>query len=146
MNPITHFLAGWVVANAAGLDRRDRAIVTAASVAPDIDGLGLVVDFATRSGGSPTQWFAEYHHVLTHNLFFALLVAGVSLTLARRRWGTALFSVFAFHLHLLGDLAGARGPAPEGYPWPIPYLWPVSDAALLSWRGQWEQSSRCRVR
>jgi hypothetical protein len=69
MNPVTHMLSGWLVANAAGLDRRDRMIVTAASVAPDVDGLGLIVDFATHSGGSPTQWFAEYHHVLP-TIFF----------------------------------------------------------------------------
>jgi inner membrane protein len=138
MNPITHALAGWLVANAAVLDRRDRWIVTAASVAPDVDGLGLVVDFATHSGSSPTQWFAEYHHVLTHNLLFALLVGGASLVLAKRRGVTVFLVLLVFHLHLLGDLVGARGPAPEGYQWPILYLWPVSDAVAWTWGGQWE--------
>jgi len=138
MNPVTHFLAGWVVANAAGVDRRDRMIITAAGVAPDVDGLGLVIDLATHSGSSPTQWFGGYHHVLTHNLFFALLVAGASLMLAKRRGLTVFLVMFVFHLHLLGDIVGARGPAPEGYQWPIPYLWPISDAVSLSWRGQWE--------
>jgi hypothetical protein len=113
-------------------------IVTAASVAPDVDGLGLIVDFATHSGGSPTQWFAEYHHVLTHNLLFTLLVGGASLLLARRRGLTVFLVLFVFHLHLLGDLVGARGPAPEGYQWPISYLWPVSEAAAWTWKGQWE--------
>jgi len=138
MNPITHLFAGWLAANAAGLDRRDRMIVTAASVAPDIDGLGLVVDFATHSGNTPTQWFAEYHHVLTHNLIFALIVAGTSLIAAKQRRLTVFLVLFVFHLHLLADMVGGRGPAPEGYQWPIPYLWPISDAVSLSWRGQWE--------
>lgn len=138
MNPITHALAGWLVANAAVLDRRDRMIVTAASVAPDVDGLGLVVDLATRSGSSPTQWFAEYHHILTHNLLFALLVGIASLILTKRRGLTVFLVLFAFHLHLLGDLIGARGPAPEGYQWPILYMWPLSEAVAWTWRGQWE--------
>jgi len=138
MNPITHMLAGWLVANAAGLDRRDRMIVTAASVVPDVDGVGLVVDFATHSGSSPTQWFGEYHHALTHNLPFALLVAAASLMLAKRRGLVVFFVLFVFHLHLLGDLVGAKGPAPEGYQWPILYLWPVSDVVAWTWKGQWE--------
>jgi hypothetical protein len=41
----------------------------------------------------------------------------------------------SFHLHLLGDLVGARGP--DGYQWPIPYLKPFSDALQLSWYGEW---------
>jgi hypothetical protein len=138
MNPITHILVGWLVANAGGLDRRDRVIVTAASVAPDVDGLGLVVDLSTSSGASPTQWYAEYHHVLAHNLLFALLVGGASLIAAKQKRSTVSLVLIAFHLHLLGDLVGARGPAPEGYQWPILYLWPVSYAAAWTWEGQWE--------
>jgi len=30
---------------------------------------------------------------------------------------------------------GGRGP--EGYTWPIAYLWPWSDTPRLSWSGQW---------
>lgn len=43
--------------------------------------------------------------------------------------------LMAFHLHLLMDLAGARGP--DGYTWPIPYLYPFA-GPLLEWSGQWE--------
>jgi len=42
----------------------------------------------------------------------------------------------AFHLHLLGDLVGSRGP--DGYQWPIPYLYPFSAQWTLAWPGQWE--------
>jgi hypothetical protein len=50
MSPVTHFLVGWVVANAGGLDRRDRTIVTMAGVIPDIDGVGVIAEYLTREG------------------------------------------------------------------------------------------------
>ncbi len=136
MSPVTHFLAGWVLANAAGLDRRDRAIVTAAGVAPDVDGLGFIAEYLTREGGHPLWWYADYHHVLAHNLGFGLLTLVVSAVLATRRWKAALLAFVSFHLHLLGDLAGSQGP--DGSQWPIPYLLPFSNAWQLTWRGQWE--------
>ena len=37
MSPVTHFLTGWVLANAADLNRRDRAVVTLAAVVPDVE-------------------------------------------------------------------------------------------------------------
>ena len=45
---MTHALTGWLVANGANLERRDRAIVTVASVIPDIDGARFVADLACR--------------------------------------------------------------------------------------------------
>ena len=48
---------------------------------------------------------------------------------------TALLALTAFHLHLLGDLVGSRGP--DGYQWPISYLFPFSTAWRLTWSGQW---------
>jgi hypothetical protein len=48
---------------------------------------------------------------------------------------TAFLVWISFHLHLLGDLVGARGP--EGYQWPIPYLLPFSNRWQWAWRGQW---------
>jgi inner membrane protein len=41
----------------------------------------------------------------------------------------------SFHIHLLEDLLGSRGP--EGYQWPIPYFMPFSRACELSWHYQW---------
>ena len=40
MNPVSHLLTGWVVANTVDLKARDRALVTLAGVVADIDGLG----------------------------------------------------------------------------------------------------------
>jgi hypothetical protein len=42
----------------------------------------------------------------------------------------------AFHLHLLEDLVGSRGP--DGFIWPIPYLFPFSNRWIWSWGGQWK--------
>src|SRR5205807_867107 len=50
-------------------------------------------------------------------------------------WLTALLVFISFHLHLLCDLFGARGP--DGNQWPIPYLKPFSNAVQLTWHGQW---------
>ncbi|HXB20884.1 MAG TPA: metal-dependent hydrolase [Candidatus Solibacter sp.] len=134
MSPVTHFLAGWLLANTASLNRRDRAAVVVAAVIPDVDGLGAIPELLTRNSVHPLNWFSQYHHSL-HTLAFALAVTLVSFLVARRRWVTALLVFLSFHLHLLGDLLGARGP--DGYSWPIPYLKPFSNSLQLSWQGQW---------
>lgn len=134
MSPVTHFLTGWVLANAANLDRRDRVLVTLAGVIPDVDGLGAVADLLTRHSEQPLDWFARYHHSL-HNLGFALMVALLAYVLGNHRWKVASFAFVSFHLHLLEDVLGARGP--DGYQWPIPYLMPFSRSAQIMWHGQW---------
>jgi inner membrane protein len=134
MSPVTHFLSGWVLANYARLVRKDRAIVTLACVVPDIDGLGIVPELLTRNSAHPLLWFALYHHAL-HNLAFALVAMVIGAALATDRWKTGLFAFASFHVHLIEDVMGSRGP--DGYQWPIPYLKPFSDAPQLSWAGQW---------
>jgi hypothetical protein len=135
MNPVTHFLAGWAVAQAPGLERRERAAIAIAGVIPDADGLGIVVDFFTRNSAHPTYWWGGFHHILGHNITFALICAAAAFFLAKQRWKTAVLAFLSFHLHILGDLAGARGP--EGEQWAIPYLNPFSDRWQLVWSGQW---------
>ena len=135
MSPITHLLAGWAVANAASLSRRERALVTLAGVVPDIDGLGAIAELLTRDAERPLDWWSRYHHVLCHNVGFALVVAAAAWLLSSRRSLTAALALLSFHLHLLGDVLGARGP--DGYPWPIPYLLPFSSAWQITWSGQW---------
>jgi len=142
MSPVTHFLVGWMVANippASGphaIGRRERAAIALAGVAPDLDGLGAIPEVLTKHSAHPLLWFTDYHHVLGHNLMFALVVAGICFAVARqRRWLTALLAFASFHLHLLGDLVGARGP--DGYQWPVPYLAPFSDRWTWTWSGQW---------
>jgi hypothetical protein len=50
-----------------------------------------------------------------------------------------VLAFLAFNLHLLEDLAGARGP--DGYQWPIPFLLPFSSRWQLVWSGQWALNS-----
>lgn len=134
MSPVTHFFSGWVLANCAKLERRDRALVTIACVIPDIDGLGILPELLTRHSMHPLLWFSLYHHSL-HNLAFALIVAALAFALATRRWTTAIFALLSFHLHLFEDVLGSRGP--DGDQWPIPYLSPFSQALPWTWSGQW---------
>jgi hypothetical protein len=139
MSPVSHFLIGWVAANSATLNRRERAAVTIAGVIPDVDGLGIVAEIATRNSSHPLMWWSEYHHVLGHNIGFCLLVTAVGFALATKRWLTATLVCLSFHLHLLCDLIGARGP--DGDQWPIPYLSPFSRAWQWTWSGQWALNS-----
>jgi membrane-bound metal-dependent hydrolase YbcI (DUF457 family) len=134
MSPITHFLTGWVIANGARLDRKERAIVTLACVAPDIDGLGIIPELLTRNSSHPLFWFTLYHHSL-HNLAFALIVGIVAFALATQKWRTAWLALLSFHVHLFEDVLGSRGP--DGYQWPIPYLEPFSSKLQLAWLGEW---------
>jgi inner membrane protein len=158
MSPITHFFTGWLLASVspAGkpttLTRREKALVVAAAVAPDIDGIGIVPELLTRNSSHPLLWFSQYHHTL-HTLAFALVCTLAAYVIAgpmanftfgpsiegRRspaHPGLTAFLVFlSFHLHLLCDLIGARGP--DGDQWPIPYLKPFSNSIQLTWHGQW---------
>jgi hypothetical protein len=136
MSPITHFFMGWAVANAVpSLTKRDRAFVTWASVVPDIDGLGIIAEKLTQHSSHPLNWWSNYHHMLGHNLGFALFVSIVAAIFARQKIKTTLLVLFSFHLHLLADLVGARGP--DGDQWPLPYLLPFSKQLQLTWSGQW---------
>ncbi|HLK06585.1 MAG TPA: metal-dependent hydrolase [Candidatus Angelobacter sp.] len=167
MSPVTHFFAGWLLASVSPtgrpttLTRREKALIVAAAVAPDIDGLGIIPELLTRNTSHPLLWFSEYHHSL-HTLAFALVCTLAAYLIAgpasspfsdftfgpairgpqpsiRRSpshpWLTALLVFISFHLHLLCDLIGARGP--DGDQWPIPYLKPFSNAVQLAWHGQW---------
>ena len=99
----------------------------------------------------PLRWFSDYHHSL-HSLAFAVVVTFATLLFVWPKrfplgagihkspqvshpWTAALLAFLSFHLHLLCDLVGSRGP--DGYSWPIPYLTPFSHSLQLSWHDQW---------
>ncbi len=126
MSPVTHFFAGWLLANTTPLRKRDKALVVGAGVAPDLDGLGIIPELLTRNSSHPLLWFSEYHHSL-HTLTFALAVslaawlisAGENFSLGpkiqgrppwSRPWTAASLAFLSFHVHLLCDLAGSRVP------------------------------------
>lgn len=124
MNPIVHAELSWL-AGVRLTERRDRVLVTLAGVVPDVDGLSLAWG---------VEAYARWHHVLTHGLVAAVVVAVLFGALARRRIVVGALSFAAFHLHLLCDLAGS-GPG-----WPITYLAPFSRAETM-WSGQWNLAS-----
>lgn len=134
MNIITHALVGWCAGQRLLADRRDMLLVTAGSVAPDIDGLGVLAGLVSPDLG--LDWFSRYHHALTHNLVSGVVATIALGAVARDRLRTAAWVFVLFHLHLLCDVVGSRGP--DGEQWPVPWLYPFSDRATLVWSGQWE--------
>jgi hypothetical protein len=122
----THILSGWCVANLLRLRPRERLGCMIAASAADVDGLGIV--FGER-------YYHAYHHILGHNLFFALILAAVLCAFSRPRITFGIYLALS-HLHLLMDYFGS-GPL-----WDIYYLWPISrfhlrcDAAweFFSWQ------------
>jgi inner membrane protein len=136
MNIIEHFFIGWCVANVSSeVSRRERMIITAAAVVPDLDGLGMLVEIPTRNTSNPLLWWTDYHHVLGHNVAAAFVITVLAFILAKQRWLTSALALISFHTHILGDIVGARGP--DGYQWPIPYFLPFSPTPELVWNGQW---------
>jgi inner membrane protein len=138
MSPVTHGLISWLVANVPGVDRRGRAAVTLAGLAPDLDAFGYPFEALTRGSEHPLEWFSRYHHQLCHNALATLVIAACAWWWAGRSWRVAALALVTANLHLVCDLIGARGP--EGYHWPIPYLTPFSPLEF-SWSGQWRLDS-----
>lgn len=137
MSPITHFLAGWVGAERFQTSKRDAALIALAGIAPDLDGLGIVIDFATRTLGMPeTDYYQSLHRMYGHGLAAALLIAAVCGALGSRGWAVAIWSFVSVHLHFLCDLLGSRGSSPEDI-WGIFYFSPFTTAHEVSWSGQW---------
>jgi inner membrane protein len=101
MSPVTHFFAGWLLASVSptgrptALTRREKALVVAAAVAPDIDGLGIVPELLTRNTSHPLLWFSQYHHSL-HTLAFALVCTLAAYIIAGPLASSGLFSNFTF--------------------------------------------------
>lgn len=136
MHIVTHLLVGWNTGAAAGESGRDLALVSWAGVLPDLDGLGLLVDVATRKLGMAETDFYAWHHVYGHGLPATLVIAAACGLAARRKWRTAALALLTAHLHLLGDVFGSRGSRPEDI-WEISYLAPISNAWQVAWAGQW---------
>ncbi|MHB8875217.1 MAG: metal-dependent hydrolase [Myxococcaceae bacterium] len=124
MNPIIHGELSWLLAQKLEA-RRDRLLVMAAGLAPDLDGLTLLAG---------EDAYGRWHHLLSHGFVAALGVTGACALFARRRLTVALLALAAFHLHLVCDLAGS------GAGWPLYYLYPFSERAI-GWSGGWELAS-----
>ncbi|ESP92450.1 metal-dependent hydrolase [Pseudoalteromonas luteoviolacea] len=132
MAPGTHFLLSWTISTTLLKHRRERSLVTVSGVAADLDGLGLVIDLLIGT----TNWYGQLHHVLTHNLVTGVIFASICAWLASAQkhvvWA---LSFTCFHLHILCDVLGSKGP--DGFQWPIYYLYPLSSDFTLVWAQQW---------
>jgi inner membrane protein len=114
-------------------------LVTLAGTIPDIDGIGLLWDlpFSRASNGDLIYW-TKFHHVLGHNITFCLALVFITYFLACRKLMACIAVFLVFHLHLLCDLAGSKGPDQF---WSIPYFLPFSNAWDFVWKGQWALNS-----
>ena len=137
MSPITHFLVGWVGLERFQASPRDKALVVLAGLAPDLDGLGIVVDFATRTFGLPeTDYYQSLHRMYGHGLPAAVIIAAVAAAFSVRGLAVAAWAFLSVHLHFLCDLLGSRGTTTEDI-WGIYYFAPFTTAYEVSWSGQW---------
>jgi inner membrane protein len=137
VSPETHLLASWIIAAKTTDNARDCRLVALAGILPDADGLGLIADIVSQVAGSKeTHLYAYYHHYLLHGALGGMLIAAVAACFARHRWRVALLALLVFHLHLLCDFIGSRGPAPEDL-WPIFYFGPFDKDPMWVWKGQW---------
>ena len=135
MNPETHLLASWVIGAKATDNARDCRLVALAGILPDADGLGLVLDWVNQALGRRTFFYQHYHHYLLHGIFGAVLIAALVTCFAQRKWRVAFLALLVFHLHLLCDLVGSRGPDPVDL-WPLFYFGPFTKDPMWIWRGQ----------
>lgn len=139
MSPIAHFIGSWLVAAATVKNPGDRRLVTLAGVLPDLDGLGMLADVAKSlvTGQEATfVYYQRFHHLWLHGWPGALLVAATLACPGQQRWRVALWCLVTFHLHLLCDLLGSRGPSPAEL-WPICYGEPLFRHPVWFWKGQW---------
>jgi hypothetical protein len=137
MFPETHLLVSWVIAAKTTDNPRDCRLVTLAGILPDADGLGVFADMASGTWcHTQTHFYANYHHYLLHGAFGGVLFTALLAAFARRRWRVAFLALAVFHLHLLCDFVGSRGPSPEDL-WPIFYFGPFTKDPMWIWKGQW---------
>ena len=133
MSPGAHLLFSWLSGVEFLKNRRERTLVALTGLAPDLDGLGIIVDKIT---GSTTYYF-NYHHYWGHSIFAAITLATVSSLLSKTQGVRVWFlSMFVVHLHILCDVLGSKGP--DGYQWPVYYFYPLLPEFGLTWKYQWE--------
>jgi inner membrane protein len=140
MSPLTHLIGSWLIASATTTNPRDRKLVTLAGVLPDVDGIGVIPDVVGSwiSGTDCTfHYYQTYHHLLLHGWPGAVAISILLTFFARQRWRVLLLCLLTFHLHLLCDIVGSRGPSP-GDLWPICYSEPLFRHPIWFWKHQWK--------
>jgi inner membrane protein len=92
--------------------------------------LGCLRRSSARSRGlsllAGVDAYGQWHHVLTHGVIGAALVAVFTARLAKDRLPVSLMALTAFHLHLLCDFFGS------GHGWGLTYWYPFSTRECIS--------------
>lgn len=136
MSPGAHLLISWLSTPELFKNRRERVLVALSGLAPDIDGLGIVVDKITGT----TNYYIEHHHYLGHSILAPFVFASIAAFFAKTQklmvWWLVVVMV---NIHVLFDVMGSRGP--DGYQWPVYYLYPFNTEFQLTWAYQWELSA-----
>ena len=121
MTGVAHASLGWMLAEAGRGDRAFRAAVLAAALAPDLDGLTVLLGTAA---------YDHYHHLLSHNALFSLLVSLVAVALCRRSiLKVFLFTQLAFYTHYFGGYFFTK--------YPLYWLYPFSDRPFFTENSVW---------
>ena len=133
MSPAAHLLFSWLTSAEIIKARRERVLVSISGIAPDIDGMGVIIDKITNS----THFYLQYHHYIGHSIFSALFIAMLAMFLASTQKTTVfLLSFIVVHVHVFFDVIGSK--SPDGYQWPIYYFYPLNAEYGITWSGQWE--------
>lgn len=111
MTPITHGFISWIAATPLK-HRKDRILVTIAGLVPDIDGVGAIIS---------VDYYAKFHHILAHNIFFGIIISIMTLLISGQKKLTVFLALLSFHLHLICDLFGS------GAGWGVQYFWPINN-------------------
>ncbi|MGH1542733.1 MAG: metal-dependent hydrolase [Arenicella sp.] len=131
-----HLLMSWLSTVELVKHRRERTLIALSGVAPDLDGLGIIVDKLTGS----TDYYLRFHHCIGHSLLSAFLIAGIATFFAKsQKKLVGMMSFIIVHLHILCDVLGSKGP--DGFQWPVYYLYPIDLDFYLIWAYQWELSA-----
>lgn len=118
------------------MEKRDVGLVALSALVPDFDSFGAPFEVLSKGTSWEVTWFSDLHHVLGHNFLVGILTVLAVAILAKNKVRSAGFAFLMFHIHLLGDIVGAKGP--DGEQWPIPYFFPINKDFAITWSGQWE--------
>jgi hypothetical protein len=110
-------MSGWVIGNCLDLSPRQRGFCMIAASLADLDGLSILF-------GQNAYW--TYHHLLCHNLLFAVLFSAVFAWFSPPLIRSFLIYLSLAHVHLLLDYYGS-GPG-----WNIYYLYPFSRRSIYN--------------
>lgn len=133
MHPASHALLSWLVADAHPLPRRDRILIFAGGLLPDLDGLAIL-------GG--TEAYQRWHHVILHNGLSAVVYGVIVAACARRRALAGLLAGVTWHLHLLADWFGSGAPTARSGRSPTACRSP-SPTTTPPISGRWRRGKTC---